>query len=72
MEFKYSSIKWRLDQLIEHYDIEPSGLLMDFEKEIKLYYDRYETMSNLSVPEYSRILKRNIRGENFNDIIDKL
>lgn len=73
MDFKNSTLNYRFNQLKKCYDIpDEEGIFGALLEESKLYFDRYEKLRLLSVPEYSRIIKRNMKGENFDDIIDKL
>jgi len=72
LEFKDSTLKWRLDQIQKCYNIADIGMFSQILEETQLYYDRYEKVRLLSVPQYSRIIKRNMKGERFDDIVDKL
>lgn len=72
MEFKDSTIKWKLDQIQKCYNVAENGMFAQLIEETKLYYERYEKVRLLSVPEYSRVIKRNMKGEHFDDIIDNL
>jgi hypothetical protein len=59
-------------KLKKEYNIVDNPLFDEIIDDAKLWRMRYEKLRLLNVPEYSRLIKRNMKGENFDDIVDKL